>query len=135
MDWILDRVVNHCRCGASISNTKVTDLLFPDDAVLLAETLEVLVAGLESLRRESRPFGLEVSWTEIKVQEFGGLLDDTVQIVHAYGEDIEVLGSFMYLGNIVHNGGGSYQDVLRRIGISHGDTDSFNQSIWRRRYS
>ncbi len=49
----------------------------------------------------------EVCWTKTKVQAFGGLLGDTVQSVHACGEDIEVLESFTYLASVVHNNGGS----------------------------
>ncbi len=78
--------------------------------------------------------GLEVSWTKTKVQAFLGLLDDTVQSVHACGEDIEVLDSFTYLGGVVHNNGRSDQEVIRRIGLAYGAKDSLNTSIWRCRY-
>ncbi|XP_076039380.1 uncharacterized protein LOC143024457 [Oratosquilla oratoria] len=124
IDLVLDRVVDQCRCGASLGNTKVTDLVFADDATLLAEMLEILVVGLESLHREARPFRPEVSWTKTKVQEFEALLDDTVQSVHAYGMDTEVSEMFTYLGSIVHNNGGSCQEILRRINITHGVMDS-----------
>ncbi len=90
---------------------KVTDLVFADDAVLLAESLDVLVMALEALHEEAKPLGLEVSWTKTKVQTFGGLLGNTVQSVHACGEEIEVLESFTYLGSVVHNNGGSGQEV------------------------
>ena len=78
--------------------------------------------------------GLQVSWTKTKVQVFGGLLDETVQSVHACGEDIEILESFTYLGSVVHNSGGSRHEVLRRIGLAHGVMDSLNMNIWRCRY-
>ena len=134
MDWVLGRVVDQSHCGASVGNTKVTDLVFADDAVLLAESLEVLVMALEALHEEAKPLGLKVSWTKTKVQAFGGLLDDTVQSVYACGEDIEVLESFTYLGSAVHNNGGSGQEVTRRIGLAYGVMDSLNKSIWRCRY-
>lgn len=40
-----------------------------------------------------------------------GLLDDTVQSVHACGEDVKVTKSFTHLSRVVHNDGGSYQEV------------------------
>ena len=43
MDWVLGRVVDQSHCGASVGNTKITDLVFADDAVIFAESLEVLV--------------------------------------------------------------------------------------------
>ncbi len=76
--------------------------------------------ALEALHEEAKPLGLEVSWTKTKVQTFGGLLGDTVQSVHACGEDIEVLESFTYFGSVVHKNGGSGQEVTRRIGLAHG---------------
>ena len=134
MDWVLGKVADRSLCGASVGNTKVSDLDFADDAVLLAESLDVLVMALEVLDEEAKPLGLKVSWTKTKVQAFGGLLDDTVQSVHACGEDIEVLESFTYLGSVVHNNGGSSQDVTRRIGLAQGVMNSLNTSIWRCRY-
>ena len=134
MDWVLGRAVDRSHCGASVGNTKVTDLVFADDAVIFAESLEVLVMALDALHEEAKPLGLQVSWTKTKVQVFGGLLDETVRSVHACGEDIEILDSFTYLGSVVHNNGGSRQEVLRRIGLAHGVMDSLNESIWRCRY-
>ncbi|KAG0716212.1 putative uncharacterized transposon-derived protein F52C9.6 [Chionoecetes opilio] len=134
MDWVLDKVVDQSDCGASLGNTKITDLVFADDAVIFAESLEVLVMALEALHEEAKPLGLEVSWLKTKVQVFGDLLDEAVQSVHACGEDIEILESFTYLGSAVHNDGGSRQEVLRRIGIAHGVMDSLSGSIWRCRY-
>ncbi|KAG0730364.1 Protein JTB [Chionoecetes opilio] len=80
MDWVLDKVVDQSDCGASIGNTKITDLVFADDAVIFAESLEVLVMALEALHEEAKPLGLEVSWLKTKVQVFGDLLDEAVQL-------------------------------------------------------
>ncbi|KAG0713853.1 hypothetical protein GWK47_015271 [Chionoecetes opilio] len=134
MDWVLDKVVDQSDCGASVGNTKITDLVFADDAVIFAESLEVLVMALEALHEEAKPLELEVSWLKTKVQVFGDLLDEAVQSVHACGKDIEILESFTYLGSAVHNDGGSRQEVLQQIGIAHGVMDSFSGSIWRCRY-
>ncbi|KAG0721937.1 hypothetical protein GWK47_045438 [Chionoecetes opilio] len=72
----LDEVVDQSDCGASVGNTKITDLVFADDAVIFAESLEVLVMALEALHEEAKPLGLEVSWLKTKVQVFGDLLDE-----------------------------------------------------------
>ena len=50
MDSILGRVVDQSHCGASVGNTKITDLVFADDAVIFAESLNVLVMALEAAR-------------------------------------------------------------------------------------
>lgn len=43
-------------CGVFIENTKITDIEFADDAVIFAESLEVLVLTLEALHRDAKPF-------------------------------------------------------------------------------
>ena len=75
MDWVLSRVLDQSYCEASVGNTKITDLLFADDAVMFAESLEVLVMVLEALQ-QAKPLGLQVSWPKTKVQVFGGFLDE-----------------------------------------------------------
>lgn len=62
-----------------------------------------------------------------------GFLDDTVQSVHACGEDVKVTKSFTHLSRVVHNDGGSYQEVTW-IGLAHSVIDSLNTSIWHCRY-
>ena len=64
MDWVLGRVVEQSHCGASVSNTKITDLVFADDAAIFGESLEVLVMALKALHEEVKPFGLKVSWAK-----------------------------------------------------------------------
>ena len=115
-------------CGASVGNAKITDLVFADDAAIFAESLEVLVMALEALHEAVKPLGLKVSWAK---KLFGGALDETLQSVHACGEDFEILKNLTYLGSVVYNDGGSSQEVTRRIGLAHGVMDSLNTSIWR----
>ena len=63
-DWVLGSVVEQSHCGASVSNTEITDLVFADDAAIFAESLEVLVMALEALHEEMKPLGLQVSWQD-----------------------------------------------------------------------
>ena len=55
MDWVLGRVEEQSPCGASVGNTEITYLVFADDAVIFAESLEVLVKDLEALHEEVKP--------------------------------------------------------------------------------
>ncbi|KAG0694545.1 hypothetical protein GWK47_027191 [Chionoecetes opilio] len=58
MDWVLGKIVDQSDCGASLANTMITDHVFADDAVIFAESLEVLVMALEALYEEARPLEL-----------------------------------------------------------------------------
>ena len=60
MDWVLSRVEDQCHCGASVSNTEITDLIFADAAAIFPGYLEVLVLALEALHEEVKPLGLKV---------------------------------------------------------------------------
>ena len=68
--------------------------------------------ALEALHEEDKALGLQVSWLKTKVQVFGGLVDERGQSIHVCGEDIAILDSFTYLGSVVHNNGGSLQEVF-----------------------
>ena len=112
--------------GAPVGNTKITDLVFADNAVVFTKSLEVLMMDLEALHEEAKPLGLQVSWSKTNIQVFGGLLGEMVQSIHACGEDIDILDSFTYLGNVDHNNGESRQEVLQWIALAHGVMDSLS---------
>ena len=59
-DRLLGRVVNQSHNGASVGNIKITDLVFADDAVIFAESMEILVMALKALHEEAKPLGLLV---------------------------------------------------------------------------
>lgn len=46
---------------------------------------------------EATPLGLEVTWTKTKIQDFGGLLREPVQLGYACDEDIEAAQNFIFL--------------------------------------
>ena len=58
MYWVLGRAVEQSHCGAFFSNTKITDLVFADDATIFAKSQEVLVMALEALHEKVKPLGL-----------------------------------------------------------------------------
>ena len=47
--------IRRSSCGASFGNVKITDLDFADDAVIFAETLDILLGALKVLNEESEP--------------------------------------------------------------------------------
>jgi len=103
-------------CGASFGNVKISDLDFADDAVVFAETLDILLGALEVLNEELEPLGLWVSWVKTKIQAFNDILDAAIFYVPVCGEDVEVSERFTYLGSDVHVSAGCEPDVNRRLG-------------------
>ena len=58
MDWILGRMSERSRCGASFGNVKMSDLDFADDAVIFSETLDILLVALKVLNEGVRAAGI-----------------------------------------------------------------------------
>jgi len=71
MDWILNRTVEQTSLGVSIGEESFSDLDYADDVTLLAEMLGTLVAGLLVLQDEAAALGLQVNWTQTKIQHVG----------------------------------------------------------------
>ena len=57
LDWILGSISERSSSGASFGNVKISDLNFADDAVIFAETLEILMGVLEAWNEEPEPLG------------------------------------------------------------------------------
>ena len=81
-------------CGASFGNVKISDLDFADDAVIFAETLDILLGALEALNEESEPLGLRVFWVKTKIQASNDTLDAAIFSVPICSEDVEVTERF-----------------------------------------
>lgn len=110
MDWVFG-IVDQSRCRASTSNITIKHLVFADDVVPFTESLKFLAMALKLLHEEGKSLKIKVSWSKIKLQLLRGLLDNTVQSLHACGEDVEVNKSFTYMGSVVYDDGGSHQVV------------------------
>ena len=61
LDLPLGKVVDQSHSGAIFGNTKITDLVFADEAVFHAESLNILVLALEALYKKVKLFVLQVS--------------------------------------------------------------------------
>ena len=120
--------------GASFGNVKISDLDFADDAVIFAETSDILLGALEVLNEKSEPMGLRVSWVKTKIRAFNDILDDAVLSVPVCGEDVEVVERFTYLGSDIHVSAGCESEVNRRLGRAWGVMDSLHHGVWRSRY-
>ena len=134
MEWILGRMSERAICGASFENVKISDVDFADDAVILVETLDILLGALEVLNEESAPLELRVFWVKTKIQAFNDILDAAILSVPVCGEDVEVVERLTYLGSDIHVSAGCELEVNRRLGRAWGVMDSLCHGVWRCRY-
>ncbi len=121
-------------CSASFENVKISDLDFADDAVIFAETLDILLGALEMLNEESEPLGLRVSWVKANIHAYNDILDAAILSVPVCSEDVEVMERFTYLGSDIHVSAGCEPEVNRCLGWVWGVVDSLDHGVWRYRY-
>jgi len=134
MDWGLGKMVERSDCGVSFGEDKFSDFDFADDAVILADTLDMLVEGLEILGEEIEPLGLKISWVKTKVQAFNGALDEAVSSVRVSEQNVNVTDRFTYLGSDVHVSASCDLEINRRLGRAYGVMDSLDKGVWRSRF-
>ena len=63
IEWALGSVVHKRYCATYVGNTEITDFVFAYDAVIFAESLDVLVIALEALHNDSKLLGLGIVGT------------------------------------------------------------------------
>ena len=68
MDHVEGKMSEKSGCGVSFGTVRGIDLVFADDAIILAETTEVLVKALDSLSEEAKPLLLGVYRIKTKIQ-------------------------------------------------------------------
>ena len=123
MDWIPRSLSKRSSCGASFGNGKISDLEFADDAIIFAETLDILLGALEVLNEKLELLGLRVSSVKTKIQAFIDILDAAILSVPVCGEDVEVTERFTFLGSDIHVSAGCEPEVNRRLGRAWGVMD------------
>ena len=102
----------------SFGTVRITNHDFAGDAVIFAETTEILAAALDSPSAEAEPLGLRVSWIKSKVQAFGDILDETVVSMPVSGENVEVTQTLTCLGSVILSSTSCELEVNRRLGES-----------------
>ena len=134
MNWILGTMSERSSCGASFGNVEISDIDFANEAVIFAETSDILLGALEVLSEESEPLGLCVSWVKTKIQAFNDILDAAVLSVPVCGEDVEVVERFSYLCIDIHVSADCESEVNRHLGRVWGVMDSLDHGVWHCQY-
>ena len=83
-------------------NVRISDLDFANDAVIFAETLDILLGAIDVLNEESETQGLRVSWVKTKMQPCNDIFDAAILSVAICGDDVEVTERFIFLGSDIH---------------------------------
>ena len=80
-------------------NVSVTDLMFADESVILAEDDTEATNTLHDITQIAQTFGLQINVEKTKILSTGGL----PAYVHLNGVEIEQVTDFKYLGSLIHD--------------------------------
>ena len=129
MGHVLGRMSEKSACGVSFGRVRITDLDFADDAVIFAETTEVLAGALDLLSGETEPLGLRVSWIKTKVHTYSDNLDATIVSTPMSGGNVEATQTFTYLSSVIHSSSSCELEVNRRLGRAWSAMNSMDEGV------
>ena len=133
MDHVLVRMSEKSGCRVPFGTVRITDLDSVDDAVIFAETPEILREALESLSEEAEPLGLQVSWMKTKIQAFGEILDVTIESIPVSGKNVVKL-KLTHFCSVIHSSTSCELQVSPRLAQAWSTLNLLNEGLWRCRY-
>jgi len=128
IDWILSQVAPHV--GITVGDQCFTDLAYADDAVIFLSDEDQAADCFSALSNAAAPFGLRISWTKTKEQNFGSGLPSSSLTVD--GEIVVGVEEFVYLGSKQTSDGYCSLEIMRRIGLASALMSSLRK-VWNNR--
>ena len=124
MDWVMRRAVGGGKDGIRWKFTsKLDDLDFGDDVVLLSSTKHQIQDKTTRLVEEARRVGLKINKEKTKAMRINARNQEKIII---NGQDIGDVNEFVYLGAKVCKEGGGMKDLKNRFSKARG---AFNKLI------
>lgn len=96
--------------GININGTKINNLKFADDIVLIAGTTTELNEMLQELATNSKQIGLEINMSKTKI-----LTNSTKTPIKLYDSEIEYVAEYIYLGQLISFKNHMEKEIQRRI--------------------
>ena len=100
--------------GLNIDGEHLSHLIFADDIVLVAKYPEELESMLTDIHLASKPVGLRMNLSKTKVMLNETAVTSTVTV---YGNVIEKVDRYVYLGKTVTQAGDLLPEIKRRIAL------------------
>jgi hypothetical protein len=130
LDWVLARSIDDNLDGVTVGvNCAVADLDYADDIALLEPDSPSMQRLLDRLSAAADSVGLKIKPVKTKVMS----IHAPAPVLQVYGEQIEVVQSFCYLGSIISAAGnGPAEDIDSRIGKASVTFRRLATRLWKR---
>ena len=96
------------QAGIKIAGRNINNLIYADDATLMAETEEELKSLL--MKEESEKVGLKLNIQKAKIMAFGPISSWQID-----GETVETVSDFIFLGSRITVDGDCSHEIKRRL--------------------
>ena len=102
--------LEEAQAGLKISGRNINNLRYADDTTLLAESGEELKSLLMKVKEESEKVGLKLNIQKTKIMASGPIASWQI-----YGETVETVSDFIFLGSKITADGDCSHEVKRHL--------------------
>ncbi|KAI8518909.1 hypothetical protein Bbelb_021660 [Branchiostoma belcheri] len=130
IDFVLRKITGDGKEGIRWrEESRLADLDFADDIVLLSENNQGLQHLTKKLETSSEKVGLRVSSEKTKAMEVGNHTGQPLLNITVNNSQVEIVDQFTYLGSVISNSGDVEPDINCRVGKAASVFRRMN-SIW-----
>ncbi|KAI5731846.1 hypothetical protein M8J77_017119 [Diaphorina citri] len=115
------------KAASKTEKRKIQELMFADDAALIAETLENLQQLLDTFVEVANQFGLKVNVEKTKCM----FINCSTNNIHIEGAALETVDVFKYLGNNITPDGSCNKEINHRISAAARAFGSLYHRVWK----
>ena len=115
------------KAKTKITKSLIRDLLFADDAAVIAHSPEELQILLNGLSKACSDFGLTISIAKTKVMVQGVQEQPNIKINNT---QLEVVSEFPYLGSLISDNLALDREIDRRIGKACSTLSRLTERVW-----
>lgn len=115
-EWIMRKALEGWNGGITLGGRKISNLRYADDTTIIASSEEELTELFQKIEDISKDVGLQINKNKTKVMivdRRNNNRPDKKKI-----NNIKTVNTFIYLGALVSNGGGSSHEIRRRSAIA-----------------
>ena len=103
-------VLDEAQAGIKIARRNISNLIYPDDSTLMAESKEELKSLLMKVKEENEKVGLKLDIQKTKIMASGPITSWQID-----GETMETVADFIFVGSKITADGDCSHEIKRRL--------------------
>ena len=132
MDHFLNKTLLAHPFSIDFAGRVLSDIDFADDIALVCENLTDIQTALETLASAAEKLSLNVHWTKTKIFPVDKTPCSPLTAIEVFGQDVEIVKRFNYLGSIVFSNGNSDAEISLRVAKANAVFSRLLRSIFHK---